>query len=155
MSQEDRSVLEAPGRLRTIRSSVAGLLLAGELLPLDVAPDLLGHLGGADGRRAHHGLHRVLASLEVDRVATERLLLCHSLSPPSSECGIRRPAPPVGPRVLSPCYEGAQGKNTIPRGPSTRGRYRVGVYPPGVSDAPSPGRRRRASRRGRTKRAAP
>src|SRR5262249_40152358 len=93
--------------------------------------DLLGHLGGADGRRAHHGLHRVLASLEVDRVTTERLLLCHSLSPPSSECGIRRPAPPVGPRVLSPGYEGAQGKNTIPRGPSTRGRYRVGVYPRG------------------------
>src|SRR5215831_2322476 len=137
MSQEDRSVLEAPGRLRTIRSSVAGLLLAGELLPLDVAPDLLGHLGGADGRRAHHGLHRVLASLEVDRVTTERLLLCHSLSPPSSECGIRRPAPPVGPRVLSPGYEGAQGKNTIPRGPSTRGRYREGVYPPGVSNRPS------------------
>src|SRR5215510_2405554 len=72
-----------------------GLLLAGELLPLDVAPDLLGHLGGADGRRPHHGLHGVLAALEVDRVATERLLLRHALSPPSRECGIRRPAPPV------------------------------------------------------------
>src|SRR4029450_11110600 len=40
---------------------------------------------------------------------------------------------PVGPRVLSPPYEGGQGKNTTPRGPITRGRYRVGVYPPGVS----------------------
>src|SRR5262245_6347311 len=39
---------------------------------------------------------------------------------------------PSGPRVLSPGYEGAQGKNTTPRGPLTRGRYRVGVYPPGV-----------------------
>src|SRR5215468_977959 len=39
---------------------------------------------------------------------------------------------PSGPRVLSPGYEGAQGKNTTPGGPLTRGRYRVGVYPPGV-----------------------
>src|SRR5262245_66672374 len=74
---------------------VAGLLLAGELLPLHVAPDLLGHLGGADGRRTHHGFHGVLAALEVDRVATERLLLRHALSAQSRQCGIRRPAPPV------------------------------------------------------------
>src|SRR5206468_10355059 len=40
---------------------------------------------------------------------------------------------PIGPRVLSPCYEGAQGKNTTPRGGPTRGDYRVGVYPRGVS----------------------
>src|SRR5438034_4570492 len=40
---------------------------------------------------------------------------------------------PLGPRVLSPGYEGAQGKNTTPRGGPTREDYRVGVYPRGVS----------------------
>src|SRR6266496_4941442 len=69
-------------------------LLLGESLPLHVRPDLLGHLGRADGARAHHRLHGVLASLEVDRVATKRLFLRHALCPPSSGCGIRRPAPP-------------------------------------------------------------
>src|SRR2546430_946511 len=135
-SQEDRNVLEAPGGLRTLRISLVAGLLLGESLPLHVAPDLLRHLGEADGRRAHHGLHGVLATLEVDRVAAKRqLLLRHAVYPPSSGCGIRRPAPPVGPRVLSPGPEGAQGKNTLRRGPPTTWRYRVGVYPPRVSFA--------------------
>src|SRR6266508_1151624 len=72
----------------------AAALLLGESLPLHVRPDLLRHLGRADGPPAHNRLHRVLASLEVDRVAAKRLFLRHALCPPSSGCGIRRPAPP-------------------------------------------------------------
>src|ERR1700682_1910333 len=63
--------------------SQRGLLL-GESLPLHVRPDLLRHLGGADGRPAHDGLHAVLASLEVDRVSAKRLFLRHAFCPPSS-----------------------------------------------------------------------
>src|SRR5439155_13116563 len=45
-----------------------------ELLALHVGPDLLGHFRGADRTAAEHGLERVLAALEADVVATERLL---------------------------------------------------------------------------------
>src|SRR3990172_12805799 len=38
---------------------------------------------------------------------------------------------PIGLRVLSPGYEGAQAKNTTPRGPPTRGRLPGGGIPPG------------------------
>src|SRR6266568_7427043 len=126
----------------------AGLLL-GEFLSLHVRPDLLRHLGRADGPPAHDRFHGVLAALEVDRVAAKRLFLRHALCPPSSGCGIRRPAPPDGPRVLSPGYEGAQGKNTTPRGPPTRGGLPGGGIPPGGVD----GRYRRPAKAGMTSRA--
>src|SRR5207237_8813162 len=59
--------------------AVPTALLAGELLPLDVHPELLRHLGRADRLVAEDGGHRVVAALEVDRVASERLLaLRHS-----------------------------------------------------------------------------
>src|SRR6266403_3673698 len=45
-----------------------------ELLALHVGPDLLGHFRGSDRTAAEHGLERVLAALEADVVATERLL---------------------------------------------------------------------------------
>src|SRR2546421_1130967 len=45
-----------------------------ELLALHVGPDLLGHDRGSDRTAAEHGLERVLAALEADVVATERLL---------------------------------------------------------------------------------
>src|SRR5688572_674509 len=52
----------------------SGSALAGELLPLHVGPDLLGHVGRSDRGAAEHRLHGVLAALEVDRVPAERLL---------------------------------------------------------------------------------
>src|ERR1700741_5165325 len=45
-----------------------------ELLALHVGPDLLGHLRGPDRSAAEHGLERVLAALETDVIAAERLL---------------------------------------------------------------------------------
>src|SRR5574341_138928 len=62
------------GPPETVEPSVAGLLLAGELPPLHVGPDLLRHLGRPDRRAAEDGFHRVLTALEADRVPSERLL---------------------------------------------------------------------------------
>src|SRR5206468_8175137 len=73
----------------------ARLLLA-EPLPLHVRPDLLRHLRRADGLVTHDRLQRVAATLEVDRIATERrLLFRHSVSSLRRlGCGGPGPAPP-------------------------------------------------------------
>src|SRR5206468_8221219 len=49
--------------------------LGGEALPLHVAPELLGHLGGSDRRGAEQRLQAVRATPETDRVASESGLL--------------------------------------------------------------------------------
>src|SRR5438093_8766325 len=63
-----------PSRAPQYNSPGAYALPLAELLALHVGPDLLGHFRGADRTAAEHGLERVLAALEADVVATERLL---------------------------------------------------------------------------------
>src|SRR5581483_7083667 len=111
-------------------------LLLGQPLPLHVRPDLLGHLRRPDGLAAHDRLERVVAALEVDRVAAERrLLFGHSPFLPRGLVGVLPGAPRNGRGYYGRTPRERKAKNTIPRG-SPRGRdYPVGVYPRGV---PSP-----------------
>src|SRR5580765_411731 len=100
------------------------LPLAGELLPLHVGPDLLGHVRRPDRRAAEDRLHGVRATLEVDRVAPERFLRLRHVSPFSSG-GRPRPAPR------------AEGINTI----GTRGKKQktppLGGCPPRADIPPT------------------
>src|SRR5262245_37610400 len=94
-----------------------GSALASEPLPLHVRPDLLRHHGRPDRRAAEHLLDRVLAPLEADRVAAERLLLRHV---PSSSCGWGRARPPDSRGYYYHIYEGRERENTIRWGGSER-----------------------------------
>src|SRR5439155_24989012 len=62
-------------RRRPPGSAVFGLVLGRETLPLHVAPELLGHLGGADRRRSEQRFQAVRAALKADRVSSEGRLL--------------------------------------------------------------------------------
>src|SRR5215813_4329167 len=67
----------ARGAGRAARAARLGVssVLGGEALALDVAPELLGHLGGSDRRGAEQRLQAVRATPEADRVASECGLL--------------------------------------------------------------------------------
>src|SRR5262245_38292741 len=70
-----RAVARGAGRAaRAARLGVSSVL-GGEALALDVAPELLGHLGGSDRRGAEQRLQAVRATPEADRVAAKRGLL--------------------------------------------------------------------------------
>src|SRR5262249_50086551 len=140
-----------PNASRPSHQEGAGLLLAGQLLALHIGPDLLRHLGRPDRRAAEDRLGRILAALEIDRVAPERLLpLRHSASLPRKWWS--GPALPSG--VFLPHV----------RGPRKRKYHPWGLFPegeiPGWGMVAAPRARlsasgTRASRRARTSGAVP
>src|SRR5207245_11485099 len=112
------------------------LLLAGQLRPLHVGPDLLRHLGRPDRRAAEDGLGRVLATLEGDRVPSERLLpLRHDPSLPRGGVSLLTAS-----GVFLPHVRGEQKEKTPHLGACRRGKR----YPAGVWDFGAAGRKRSA-----------
>src|SRR5262245_41150812 len=98
------------------RSCARLLPLAGELLPLHVAPDAIGHLGRADRGASHPALRRVAAALEADRVPTERRLFRLRHLYPSFVMIVALGATSRG--YYYHMYEGTARKNTTSRGVS-------------------------------------
>src|SRR5205085_1880888 len=127
--ESDRLKNRRPARRGPPRTLVdAPSALAGELLALHVDPQLLGHLGGPDGRAAEDRLQRIRGALEVDREPTEWLLRrrFRHLSPSSSWCGA---APHTTPGVLLPHLRGEVRKKHHPWG----SRREPNIPPEGIS----------------------
>src|SRR5262249_27607438 len=138
-----------PNASRPSPQEGAGLPLAGQLLALHIGPDLLRHLGGADRRAAEDRLGRILAALEVDRVAPERLLpLRHSASLLRQWWSGRAFS-----GVFLPHGRGPRKRKYHPWGVFPEGKYPGGVWRSGASRVSASGTR--ASRRARTSGAVP